>query len=343
MTLSALLLMAFAAAPPVGRPIAAPSHAAMQAAADYSRSQTGRTMVVLFEGKLVFEQYDNGGAIDRPHRLASGAKCFVAAAAVAAVQDGLIKLDDPAAENIPEWKNDPRKATITYRQLLNMTSGLTIPADDAKNLPFPKQLAMPTVARPGERFQYGGFQLAVFAHALERKLGTESFAQYLQRRIFDPIGIKTPARPRAADGHPTMAPGNLTARDWATYGEFILREGSWNDQPILKPALLRECFQGSRANPAYGLTWWLKSPMSEELIRNADADVTKIWGQVANDNRLPDDLVAALGAGQQRLYVIPSLKLVVVRNGQANEGFSDRDFLSRLLGHGNAAPSASGN
>jgi hypothetical protein len=70
----------------------------------------------------------------------------------------------------------------------------------------------------------------------------------------------------------------------------------------------------------------------EELIRNADADVTKIWGKVANSNWLPDDLVAAVGAGTQRLYIMPSLKLVVVR--QSNDrsgGFHDVEFLSLLL------------
>ena len=220
-----------------------------------------------------------------------------------------------------------------------MTSGLAIPAgDDEKRMPFKKHLAMPMAAKPGERFQYGGYQLGVFAYALEHKLAPESFAQYLQRRIFDPIGIKFPVRPRAADGHPTMGPGNMTARDWATYGEFIRREGNWNHQPILDPALLRDCFKGSKANPAYGLTWWVKSPVSEELIRDADAEVTKHWGKVANSDWLPGDLAAALGAGQQRLYIMPSLKLVIVRHGNANEGFSDLEFLGLLLNHRSAAP-----
>jgi CubicO group peptidase (beta-lactamase class C family) len=319
------------AADPV--PPRAPTVEAMKEAADYSKSQSGETMVVMFDGKVIFEQYDNGGAMDRPHRLASGAKCFTGSGAVAAVQDGLIQLDNPASENIPDWKGDPQKSTITYRQLLNMTSGLTIPAgDDEKRMPFKKQLAMPMAAKPGERFQYGGYQLGVFAYALEQKLAPETFAQYLQRRIFDPIGLKFPARPRPADGHPAMGPSNVTARDWATYGEFIRREGNWNHQQILDPALLRGCFNGSKANPAYGLTWWLKSPMSEELIRDADADVTKNWGKVANSNWVPDDLVAALGAGQQRLYVLRSFKLVIVRHGNANEEFSDLEFLRSFAG-----------
>ena len=204
-------------------------------------------------------------------------------------------------------------------------------SDDEKKMPWQKKLAMPMAAKPGEHFEYGGYEHEVFAYALEHKLGPESFGQYLQRRVLDPIGIKAPARPRATDGRPQMGPSHVTARDWATYGEFIRRQGNWNNQPILDPALLRDCFKGSKANPGYGLTSWVKSPMSEELIRNSDADVTKIWGKVANSNWLPDDLAAALGAGQQRLYISPSLKLVIVRHGNANEGFSDLEFLSLLL------------
>ena len=322
--------LAYAADP---LPTRAPAVEAMRAAAEYSKSQTGQAMVVMFDGKVIFEQYDNGGASEKPHYLASGQKVFIGPAAVAAVQDGLIKLDNPAVENIPEWKNDPEKSTITYRQLLSMTSGLAHPtSDDEKKMPWKKKIAMPMAAKPGEHFEYGGYELGVFAYALEHKLAPESFSQYLKRRILDPIGIKIPARPRAADGSPTVGPGNVTARDWATYGEFIRREGNWNNQQILDPVLLRDCFKGSKANPAYGLTWWLKSPVSEELIRTADAEVTKKWGKVANCNWLPDDLVAALGAGTQRLYIMPSLKLVVVR--QANDrsgGFHDLEFLSLLL------------
>ena len=222
-------------------------------------------MVVMFDGNVIFEQYDNGGAIDQPHRLASGAKCVTGSGAIAAVQDGLIKLDNPASENIPEWKDDPQKSTITYRQLLSMTSGLTHPNSDVeKKMPFKQLMARPMAAKPGEHFEYGGYEIEVFAYALEHKLAPETVAQYLQRRIFDPIGLKFPPRPRAADGRPTMGPDHVTARDWATYGEFIRREGKWNNQQILDPALLRDCFKGSKANPAYGLTWWLKSPLSEE-------------------------------------------------------------------------------
>jgi len=337
-------------------PNRAPAIEAMKAAADYSKSQTGRAMVVMFDGKIIFEQYDNGGAAEKAYNLFSGSKCFVGSAAVAAVQDGLIKLDNPASENIPEWRNDPEKSTITYRQLLSMTSGLKHPGSDAeKRLPLKQLMAMPMDAKPGEHFEYGGYELEVFACALEQKLQQkqtpETFAQYLNRRVFAPIGIKIdgyPPQKPAADGHPTVGPVHVTARDWATYGEFIRREGNWNNRQILDPALLRDCFKGSRANPSYGLTWWIKSPASEEFVRNADADVVKVWDTIANSKWLPDDMVGAVGARDQRLYIMPSLKLVVVRLGDRGkvdlrEKFSDLQFLSILLNHSHPAPSTKSN
>src|SRR5438067_1678140 len=72
--------LAYAADP---LPARAPAVEAMKAAADYSKSKNGQSMVVMFDGKVIFEHYDNGGAIEKPHYLASGAKCFVGPAVVA--------------------------------------------------------------------------------------------------------------------------------------------------------------------------------------------------------------------------------------------------------------------
>src|SRR5688500_8913867 len=87
--------------------VAAPAESWIKSAADYSKANGGQTMVVSFDGKRVFEQYGNGGAVDQLQGLVSGVKSFVGVVAVAAVADGLIRLDDPASESITEWKDDP--------------------------------------------------------------------------------------------------------------------------------------------------------------------------------------------------------------------------------------------
>ncbi len=87
------------------------------------------------------------------------------------------------------------------------------------------------------------------------------------------------------------------------------------------------------------MTWWLKRPVSTEF-RHSIPILSREWGDVANAEWLPNDLVAACGAGKQRLYVIPSLKLVVVRQGGLSQGFNDTEFLSLLLRGKSAGKSA---
>lgn len=125
----------------------------------------------------------------------------------------------------------------------------------------------------------------------------------------------------------------MTARHWATFGEWVRREGDWNGQQILAGNRLAECFVGTPQNPAYGLSWWLREPVSAGLIQSIPL-LRGEAGGIVTSTYLPDDLVMAAGAGKQRLYVIPSLKLVAVRQGPlqtTDAQYADVEFLSRLL------------
>src|SRR5271155_3366429 len=73
----------------------APDDAHIKAAADYSFASAGQTFLILQNGKIIAEQYANGGSVEKRQLLASGSKSFVGLAAVAAVQDGILNLDDP--------------------------------------------------------------------------------------------------------------------------------------------------------------------------------------------------------------------------------------------------------
>ena len=322
------LLLAGLAANPV-----APVEAHMTAAADYSKAARGKTCLVTFDGKIVFERYDGFGAANTRQMLASGSKSFVGIAAAAAVQDKLITLDDFASDAIVEWKDDPAKSKITYRQLLNLTSGLKASERGAAvKAPSWKEIAaMPMRGKPGAQFEYGPFHLNAFALALERKLGKESFEAYLKRRILDPIGATVEWKFKCEDGHPQVAGGAFaTGRDWAKFGELI-RLGGWhNGKPILDAKALAECFLGSESNPAYGLTWWLKKTVTPAQRRTSGI-LSSEWADAANADWLPADLIAACGAGKQRLYIIPSRKLVIVRQGGLGRDFKDVEFLSLLL------------
>ena len=144
----------------------------LDAARRYSEANGGQAMLVMFDGKIIFEAYGNGGEKDRALPLASGTKSFVGVAAVAAVEDGLFNLDDKACESLTEWKTDSLKSQITYRQLLTLTSGLT--AGERRSplrLPAWKEIVgKPMTGKPGAQFRYGPYQLCAFAEALQRKL-----------------------------------------------------------------------------------------------------------------------------------------------------------------------------
>src|SRR5882762_3344266 len=93
-------------------------------AAKYSESRRGASMLVLQNGRTIFEHYANGGSAGGRWPIFSGTKSFWGIAALAAVHDGLFRLDDLVSDTIPEWKSDPRKSRITIRQLLDQTDGI---------------------------------------------------------------------------------------------------------------------------------------------------------------------------------------------------------------------------
>lgn len=315
--------------------VEAPSAAAIVAAADYSERHRGQSMIVMFDGKVIFERYANGGQAERLQMLASGSKSFIGIAAGAAADDGLFQLDDPVADCLLQWKQDPQKRLVTYRQLLTLTSGLKASGVGfGRTHPSWQESADgPMTGEPGRQFAYGANQLNVFAFALQQSLKDETFEEYLKRRIADPLGISIHWRVRCRDGNPQVGGGGFaTSRDWAKFGEFVRKRGMVNGKQIVNAERIEECFQGTAANPAYGMTWWLKNPVTQQQV-NDSRILASEWADAANSDWLPDDLVAACGAGKQRLYVIPSRKLVIVRQATLpNREFSDTDFLRPLFG-----------
>ena len=93
-------------------------------AAKYSESKRGVSMLVIQNGRTIFEHYANGGSARGKWPIFSGTKSFWGIAALAAAREGLFKLDDPVSDTITEWKSDPRKSQITIRELLNQTDGI---------------------------------------------------------------------------------------------------------------------------------------------------------------------------------------------------------------------------
>lgn len=308
-------------------------------AAMYSEKHDGLSLLVLRGGQVVFEAYHNGHGADTAHRLASGTKSFSGAMAAAAVDDGIISFDEVVSDTITEWKSDPRKAKITVRHLLSLTSGLD-PATDSLQGPgvenkYAHAVGVEAKYEPGSRFEYGPAAYFAWGEFMRRKLDGrgETPYEYLKRRILAPIGLK-PTRwtTDRAGNHQWPAGAFLTAREWAKFGELIRRRGTWNGKAIVSWESLGQCFKGSAANPAYGLTFWLNAPVDETLLAEGALEqrLRQRSGARSISPAAPPDLVMAAGAGKQRLYIIPSLDAVIVRQGEGRT-FQDDEFLPLVL------------
>lgn len=328
----AAILMSIVATPS----LAGVSAEQCKAAGSYSAMHRGVALLVLDHGQLVCEAYASGDA-STPNEIWSGTKSFVGIMAAAAVQDGLLSLDERAADTLVEWKSDPRKATITVRQLLSMSSGQG--GVIGKPPTYAEAIAAPLKSDPGTRFEYGPTPMQIFGEIMRRKLAARKLdaspLAYLRRRILDPIGLVVGAWRNGPDGNPLLPQGAvLTARDWAKLGEFVRAGGKVNGKQIIDPQAFTALFSPSAANPAYGLTWWLPHPPKVPDPVTAGTDLGARAGE------LPSDIVTAAGAGDQRLYVIPSRGLTIVRQARLDipalmrgekSGWSDAEFL-RLLG-----------
>ena len=299
-------------------------------AAAYSRPRRGVSLLVMHRGRIVFEDYPSPGAPDRGWELASGTKSFTGVMAAAAVKDRLLDLDEPAAETLREWRSDPLKRRITIHQLLSLESGLQAGAI-GRPPTYAAAIETPAQNSPGTTFAYGPAPFQIFGEIMRRKTNAEPL-HYLTRRIFDPLRIAPTDWRRGADGMPFMPQGaHFTARDWATFGDWVRTGGG----DLVDRATLAQCFVPSHGNPGYGMSWWLLRPGLIPPGRMAGVEIGAAISERYGTIRM------AAGAGDQRLYIVPNLDLVVARQadhilrGMFARGparWSDADFLRTLLG-----------
>ena len=303
---------------------------ALRAAAEYSARHRGVSFLAIQDGRTLLEE--NAKV---PHKIYSGTKAFWNLAALAAAEDGLLDLDDGVASTIMSWRNDPRKAQVTIRQLLDFDSGLE-PLFSLQQTQSGDRNAAAIrariVAEPGSAFIYGPAALQVFHQVLKEKLRDQTPTHFLERRVLHRLGLGPQRYLPDRAGNPLLATGwILTARQWAKVGRVVLDEGA----PLISRKSIEQCWRGTEANRAFSLGWWNNraAPNGREI----DVEQTLIpkwpnqdWRNACLCRDAPADLVACIGSEGQRLYVISSLKLIVVR--QANGGsFSDALFLRLLL------------
>jgi CubicO group peptidase (beta-lactamase class C family) len=309
-------------------------------AGKYSERRRGSAMLVMQNGRIIFEHYANGGSANRRWPIFSGTKSFWGIAALAGLHDGLFGLDDQVSDTITEWKGDRRKSQITIRQLLSQTDGIEGASRLQRSTAGDRNamaIELPSVAEPGSAFIYGPSHLQIFSELLRRKLRGRGVIAYFEAHVADRLGLRSLNYKKDARGNPLPATGfELTAREWARLGELVLGNGKYHGRQIVPATWLREAFIGSQANPAYGLTFWLnqQAPNGREVEMERMLDLpwqSAEWREVCICKDAPADMVVALGSHYERLFVMPSLKAIIVRQG-SGENFSDAQLLRLVLG-----------
>jgi CubicO group peptidase (beta-lactamase class C family) len=268
-------------------------------ALEYARRHALHALLVARGDELVACELGNGFERDAPHPLYSGTKSFWGVLALYAREDGVLDLDEPVAETIASWSEDPWKRRVTPRMLLALTAGFAFGGLGASVPTYERALSMPLRDEPGTRFTYGGIPLQVFGAVLARRLERSKRTphEYLRERVLEPAGVRVAKWRILSDGTQPLPTGAaLRVDDWLAYGRFVLAHRE----------RLAACFQGSAANARYGLGWWLAPP------------------------KMPSDLVYASGSGGQALYVLPSIGVCIAHFGKSSS-FRHEAFLKRLV------------
>jgi CubicO group peptidase (beta-lactamase class C family) len=316
------------AAPAAARPDA--SHD-MAAVFSYLRGQKTTGFLVIQDGKVLAEQnwpapedpmfgaFTYGRAPDGAllEDVASQQKSFVSVLIGVAIDKGLVDVTRPVTDYLGAgWSKAPpdKERAIRVIDVLTMSSGL----DEQFHYQYPA----------GTRFHYN-----TQVYATTKKILVTVAKMPLEAITRDwltgPAGMtRTAWRQRPAGFVDVGNPTGLvtTPRDIATFGEMILHGGVAADgRRIISPASLQAMFARSATNPAYGRLWWL----------NGSSYTMRPFGARAEGPLIPAapaDLVAALGALDRRLYVVPSLRLVVVRTGaQPDDAGFDQQLWLRLI------------
>lgn len=322
------------------------SNESLEAAHAYSAKRGGIGFIVKEHGQVRFERYAKGHSADEPIHIYSGTKSFFGALAVIAEKEGILKLDERVSETLPEWRDDPRKERITIRELLDFTSGLETGFEEiygrssADKLTL--SLGLDAKRDPGDSFIYGPSHLQVFCEVLRRKLKRKglTYETYLKRKLIQPLDIHISQW--RADNYGNVIPSAgmyMSGRDWMNFGEMVCRGGEWNGRQIVAPDELSKCFKPTSINPAFGLCFWVNSYCDRPDARELDVEETleieplpEDWSRACLSKQAPPDLICSLGSNFQRLYIVPSMDLVIVHQGRKGaRGFRDAEFLPILF------------
>jgi len=304
------------------------------AAIAYGAHTDSDALLVWRKGRLLLAHDYPGHGPDARTWSASMEKTLIALLVGVAIDRGYIRsVDQPASLWLPEWKNDAR-ARITVRDLLTMSSGLEHPTfGSPKAAPLimgpdmtPALLALEATQPPGSAFDYNTSDAEIMMIVLERA-SHQRFADLLSSALWKPLGL---ADAQLALDHAGGLPRPTIfarARDWLPIGELINGHGAYRGRRIVSAAWIKAMTTPSHLNPNYGYFIWLGSPPGPE--RSYGPFV--VFKAKHSAPYAASDIIYLDGYGGERVYVVPSRGLVIVRTGATRDDWDDAIIPNAVL------------
>ncbi len=272
---------------------------------DFLEEKNTESFIILKNGKIVIESYFNGGSALDNNAWNSVGKTLIASIVGIAQQEGFLNINASSATYLGSgWSNltQEQENEVTVKHHLTMTSGLDYTVTDTS---CTDKECLNYLNEPGSFWYYHNAPYTLL-HDITENATNKKFSTYFNAKIKDKIGMNGA----------WISLGNYkiyysTARSMARFGLLILNEGIWNSETILTDSTyFNEMVNTSQElNPAYGYLWWLNGKSSYKI----PASTLTFEDQLIPN--APNDLITGLGKNDQKLYVVPSENLVIVRMG----------------------------
>jgi len=290
------------------------------------------SLLIAHKGKLVVEEYFHDHHRDTPHDSRSAGKTVGSALlGIALRKDVFSSLDQPVYPlfgGVDAFANpDPRKEQMTLRHLVTMNSGFDCGGDESSpgnedtmqsqtEQPdwYIYTLDLPMVHEPGTAGVYCSASINLLGGAIQQKTG-QNLTEYFHREFAEPLGIKHYQLNMSPTEDAYMGGGlRLKPRDFMKMGQMYLDGGVWNGKRIISEAWVKESAKPHTSineQDDYGLAWWHSTYEVE------GQDIHTYY---------------AAGNGEQMLFVVPKLELVIMVNaGNYNDGRTRNQFREKYM------------
>lgn len=299
--------------------------AAEQPLLDFLEENNTKSFIIMHEGKIVIEAYFNEHLASSPWYWASAGKTLTSTTVGIAQDEGLLNINNKVSDYLgAAWTSASadKEDLITNKNLLSMDSGLDDSLGDGVS---PSNLQY--VADAGTRWAY--HNVYVKLQDVVAAASSQTWSEYFNSRLRDKIGMTGAWLESGED----LSVYWSNTRSMARFGLLIYANGKWANEQIITEAFLEEATNSSQdVNLSYGYLWWLNGKDSYGLPQTQ----LKFDGALVPD--APVDMYSALGKNDQKIYIVPSKELVVVRMGDAanDSNFALSSFDNELWGKINA-------